>query len=626
MKLHEDQIDAIIQGNPGVWLEGFAKIKTASGKLESPRLNILQRRILAVHMARRARNLPVRGIGLKPRKRGFSTMVSAIHYTELQKHSYEACIVGNKLETSDTVFRMMKVYHEQDEIAKEGKWGGAAKWNSERAVFEHGSLLAQSSAMNGESIRGQTPQLLHGTEVGHWQRDAEVLLALLNAVPDDPSTSVWLESTPNGDTNAFAVTWKGARWPTDDECPDGAAYWRYFESDCPDTPDCVGDHYAFIRVFAAWFEFEEVFTQRLTDDEKAQIQATLDDRSWYKGEHDLIKKYGNIRESNGVMRLGLEVETADVWEQLAWRRSMIRNKCKFNPKKFDQEYPSDPASCFLASGNPVFDSDAVADYKAASRNVSPDHGTIELNRDESRATWKPCGPDMSLFWRWETPKLGCSYLIVVDPAVGEDQTSGSDPDRHSVLVLRRGYRDNNGTLYKPRVVARIAPPCRVPLNTLVEWTYRLYLYYGRCVVLPEMNNSGLAFIIGAQAKNMSIWKRQEFDPSTGKKEAKLGWKTTDTADYGGVRTLIIDTLSGILRERELDCACPHIAHEMGVFVVEDGKSQAASGEHDDDILALAIGMYNIDQATMFAEPVVQRLLPRDLLEDDTGDNMLAMRS
>lgn len=622
-------VDAAIQGNPGVWLEGFTSIKLASGKKDKPRLNIIQRRILALHMARRARRKPVRGVGLKPRKKGFSTMVAGIHYTELQKNVYEGVIVGNKLDTSDTVYRMMRGLSDDDEVLKEGKWGSAIRWTNDRAIFAHGSLLSQSTAGNGESIRGQTPQFLHLTETAHWENDATVLLALMNAVPDDPSTSVWMESTPNGNTNAFAETWQGARWPTAAECPDGVEYWKYFEADCPDNEDAHGDDFAFVRVFAAWFEFDEAH-MRLTEEEKQGIRDTLDERAWYFGERDLITRFGNTRESDGEQRLGIEVEDCDIWEQLAWRRSTIRNKCKYDSKKFNQEYPADPLSCFLASGNPVFDQDAVAEYKAASQAAAREVGTIELNRDKTRATWRPCAPDQALFWRWEQPQPGRSYLIVVDPAVGEDQTKGDDPDRHSLKVWRRGYVDNNKVTWKPRLVARLIPPSRVPIRSLVDFSEMLCVHYGRAVILPEMNNSGLAFIVLATERNLPIWKRQEYDPRTGKAEEKLGWKTSDTADYGGIRTLIIEKLGAWLRDRAVVIECPHTCHELGTFVRKPDKSgrmEAAPNEHDDDVLNAAIAAENMDQATLYEEPVVQRVLPADLREPESdGVSGLAMRS
>ena len=41
-----------------------------------------------------------------------------------------------------------------------------------------------------------------------------------------------------------------------------------------------------------------------------------------------------------------------------------------------------------------------------------------------------------------------------------------------------------------------------------------------------------------------------------------------------------------------------------------GKMEAAENEHDDDVLNAAIAAENMDQATHYEEPIVERVLPR----------------
>ena len=144
-----------------------------------------------------------------------------------------------------------------------------------------------------------------------------------------------------------------------------------------------------------------------------------------------------------------------------------------------------------------------------------------------------------------------------------------------------------------------------------------------------MNSSGLAFLLLAQKVGITIWKRKDFDPKSGKTEERLGWRTTDGADYGGLRTLIIENLALTLRNRGVHIACENVIHELGKFVRNEGRMQAAQNEHDDDVLSTAIGLYNLDAATVFEEPVVERQLPPDLqaLEDGQSErNGLAMNS
>jgi hypothetical protein len=269
-------IEIAEQANPGLWLETRTKIKGVKGKAIPMRMNVLQRRINALRIARRRMGKATRAIGLKPRKRGFSTMVAGIHYRDLMAEGIEGVIVGNKTDTSATVYNMMAVIAEHDGHAITGKWGSVVqKFGAEATKWPHGAALSQSSALGGGSIRGKTPQFVHGTEVAHWEEQAETLLGLLNAVPDDPATTIFLESTPNGTGDEFEKTWTNARWPTADECPDGEEYWRYWQAECPNPPmDGINDS-AFVRIFAAWFEFEEAALP-LSDADREHIRATLD--------------------------------------------------------------------------------------------------------------------------------------------------------------------------------------------------------------------------------------------------------------------------------------------------------------------------------------------------------------
>lgn len=619
-----EEFDAgiLMRTSPQLWFETKATIRLASGRVSKPgqcRANVLQRRIFALAHARRAAGRPCFAIGLKPRKRGFSTGVGALNYHELAGHAYESVIVGNKLETSETVFRMVALYADRDDFAKQGRWSSVHRPTSERVSWQHGAMLSQSTAKSGESIRGQTPQFVHGTEVAHWEQEDEVFLALMNAVPDDPNVSVWLESTPKGRGGEFYNRWQKARWPKPEECPESDQdYWRAWEVKCPDQPDAMFAEWEFVRVFAAWFEFDEAVI-KLDDAQRKHIQTTLDAKSWYHGEKALIEVYGQMDPATGKQRLGNQAANTDVWEQLAWRRMTITSKCGSDPAQFDQEYPKDPHSCFLASGRPVFDSDAIEHY--TSEAMEPEYGTLDTNLPEGpvdewfqeKATWRRVERDDAIFWRWEPPRIGCAYLIVIDTAEGDDQAGGRDPDRHSVLVLRRGFFNKEGVWHKPRLVCRVRPPCQVPIHVLVEWAHRLHLYYG-ALVIPEMNNSGLAYITGAKIRGTPIWKRTEWNPRDGKEEHKFGWRTTDNQDYSGVRTLIIDNLGGVLRNRAMDLNCGSVVHELGVFVNKSGRKEAEKGEHDDDVLALAIGLYKIDAATEYCELPVERVMPKDLAD------------
>jgi hypothetical protein len=156
--------------------------------------------------------------------------------------------------------------------------------------------------------RGMTIHNLHCSEVSRWPRGGEETLASLRAAVV-PDGEIVLESTANGATGIFYDEWQKA--------PE-TGYTQHF--------------------FPWWYEpsYKEEVVQgkALTPTEE---------------EKDLIARHGLSE------------------EQIAWRRThwqVMRGMAK-------QEYAEDPLSCFLASGECVFDMEAIA--KAAAGNSAVHH-------------------------------------------------------------------------------------------------------------------------------------------------------------------------------------------------------------------------------------------------------------
>lgn len=233
------------------------------------------------------------------------------------------------------------------------------------------------------------------------------------------------------------------------------------------------------------------------------------------------------------------------------------------------------------------------------------------------------------YWFWERPKVGCRYIVTVDLAEGEDQTKGENPDRHSALVLRDEYMTPEGLRVNPAVVARVRPPCRLGMIRFTKLVWNLSAYFGKCMVIPEMNNSGMSFITAMRMlpESPPIWQRTEMDPHSGLERRWDGWRTTDSAEYKGLRSVIIDRLQEAILAQTLDIWCPHILSELVDFVQKGHRREAGSG-HDDDVLALAIGFYNLGSATEYRTPVYRRSVPHDLrkfVEQERSSGGLAQR-
>ena len=93
----------------------------------------------------------------------------------------------------------------------------------------------------------------------------------------------------------------------------------------------------------------------------------------------------------------------------------------------------------------------------------------------------------------------------------------------------------------------------------------------------------------------------------------LGWMTT-TAN----REALVNTVAAAIRTTGeegggIELRCPHAVAECRQFEIDEkGKSTASSGWHDDDVLALAIGLTTLGHATVYREARVSRPLPAEV--------------
>ena len=407
-----EAIQAVAKSDFLAWWEAFTKILTKDAKLINPKANYLQKHIAQVVRWLKKNQKPIRLVVLKPRQMGSSTITSAIvtHFIRANDNS-TACVLGDELDTSQNLLNMVNRYIENDEM----DWDQT--FSISKGELSNGSRIAKETANDPGAGRSMTLQALLCSEVAHYRKAGErsgekILLAIRNCVPSSPNTIVIEESTPNGAGGVFYNTWQNA--VTFDEFKIGN----------------TGNGY--IRIFAAWHDFEE---------NKESIPEPL----------ELSFKEQSLKD---------EFKLSD--EQLAWRRRVIKEKCGGDAKQFEQEYPSDPISCFLSSGRPRFDLSGIAAIEKRIRE--PVYGTIDVPTSHTKPIFRACSQSESWALIWEEPMENGRYLLSVDCMTGNSQISGVDPDSHSALVLRAGYFNIDGDWIKPALVARVRPPCRVDIE------------------------------------------------------------------------------------------------------------------------------------------------------------------
>jgi hypothetical protein len=303
-------------------------------------------------------------------------------------------------------------------------------------------------------------------------------------------------------------------------------------------------------------------------------------------------------------------------EQVAWMRWSIRDECENDFDKFQEDYPFDPESAFRKSGRGRFDADALEFADTRAGRTFREFGILEYNERNDTVVFRATSEEEATVVRFEVPKARHRYLLACDPATGDSQTSGIDPDSNSAGVLRAGHVNENGHWVEPCVAMRtICYEDGVRFGNwwdthiLEEQIWRMQLYYGRCkTVVEENKDRGLIEMQKGRA-DVDIYQREVFNKRTHQITQQLGWRTDERT-----REAIISNLARALTEAGtgkhgtgIDVRCPWIVAQLKNFVVKaSGRSEAAKGKHDDDVLMLAIGLYLIEQATTYHVPVEER--------------------
>jgi hypothetical protein len=223
--------------------------------------------------------------------------------------------------------------------------------------------------------------------------------------------------------------------------------------------------------------------------------------------------------------------------QLAWRRMRWRDLRRMAA----QEYAEDPVACFLASGECVFDLEAV-------EQASVRAGQAETEDNGRMMTWLP-------------PSGGRQYVIGVDTAGG-----GAEGDYSCAQVIERAMGLQCAELRGH------FPPFELARRVAV-----LGRKYEGALVAVERNNHGygvLAHLKELNYENIFAQGGQE------------GWLTSAAS-----RPAMIENLAAVLMAKPELFHSPRLLGELRTFVRHgDGNAAAADGAHDDCVMAMAVAM------------------------------------
>lgn len=586
----------LVTKDPLVWFESHGYISTKQSLAAVRRTaNTLQQRIAEVVNYCLENNLPIRIVVLKPRQRGISTITTAILRWLLHRWALKGIIVGGKEDQWKNLWEMVDRYEQHDDF----DWGFSGTVLAESANWENGSILSTETAGAKDPGRSGTYHAMLCTEIGRWAekgvKNAKgVLAGLLACVPFEAHTFVVLESTSRGASGIFFEKWNEAisfdDFKAGKRSPDG-----------------------FVRVFAGWHEFD--------DEDQLDPVETPD---------GVLSGIGaRNEEARRRERLLIAKHSLSAGKIKYYRRLLA--ECSNDWEELGREHPTDPDEAFASASTCRFNTEALRLLKdeavhAAAHDL--EWGMLDEVKDGTsfRYVWRRVfdDPDRANFVIHEHPIHGCRYSLSVDNAGGRALPDDErDTDHHAVTVIREGYfrqiLPGKMQWQRPAVVATIKPEQRVDIDILTEWVWRLHVYYGRCLVVPEANNDrGLLLLLRNRGAALYEQDRPATQKLNNKPSGKLGFWTRGQ-EGEGTRNWIIESLARQIREIAttgdgIYVPFPWIVEQLQHFRIDpdDGKAKGMDGWHDDWTMALAIGMATRAGSTTYVRPVVTHELPPDL--------------
>lgn len=256
-------------------------------------------------------------------------------------------------------------------------------------------------------------------------------------------------------------------------------------------------------------------------------------------------------------------------EQLAWRRWCIRTNCGGDVNLFRQEYPCTPDEAFLLSGDAFFDNDVIM----ARRRVVPkplQEGMFAYTEPEMEGgapvDWMFTERVNGFIRIYEEPKDGHPYVLGGD-------TAGEGSDRFTAYVI------DNST---GKQVAELQHTSSEIFYA--RQVYCLGRYYNDALIGLEINYSTYPQLKLEEWHYPNFYQRERFDTFTGQMVKAFGWATSSKT-----RPVALAELHTIMEENPELVVSWHTLGEMLTFVYDkERKPQAASGQHDDLVMAAAI--------------------------------------
>lgn len=391
------------------WIEGLVVIVDKRARPVPFTFNQSQRNLEAVLLRQERRKAPRRVVILKVRQNGISTYTLAVFlHALLTKTNLNARVITDREELCETLLSRVKMMFQRLRMRTGQPWDlQPDKSNRDMIVMgaPFNSRIQVVSANTPNPGFGETNLYIDLEETSKWPDAEEKGKGIELALPEVPESFAIDVSQAKGNTGYFAKKFK-------------RAWYRQKGVALPDDvkledDDALSGRIGWHALFFPWFIHEEYRWTRIGSNPTALPKEIEDKikRTLSAEERVLLTQTYQLR--------GGPVRTVD-FDQLAWRRYYIAEKCNGNLQTFHEQCPAFPEEALFASGRSAFNVEHVQ-AKLASHARQPmlvgklveDSGAPRLldDRHGQLSVWRVRAQDRS-------------YVIGVDTAAG---VRGGDP-------------------------------------------------------------------------------------------------------------------------------------------------------------------------------------------------------
>lgn len=534
------------------WFETFLRVRSKEGPIVPFHLNASQQ-ILAHYVSERHYlGLPIELIQVKCRQHGSSTFWAGWITTCCElKPGFKAATIAHDERAAGTIFGKIKTFVRQLERAGWAKpyfveeQRNSLVWDTESANFA-------GTIKTGDALgKGETLNAVHYTESANFTDKGTNAHKATASIQQSVANSRWRlvvhESTANGKDGFF--------WPLAEDARD------------PNSGSTMQ------LIFIPWLLTPEYRMTWGTYRRLLMESGGKDPGTFKRTEEEckLAERLATEEVTPANRYYRYRVKLTD--KQLIWRRWAIKNLCNGDPEEFKRYYPSFYEEAFTASASSMFEPPVIDWYRKNSK--PPKHRGVLQN-----GVFEEVKDGEVRIWQW--PQRDVDYVLAAD--VGGDKAH-SDPSC-AYVIAKPTYE----------VVAMVHGHFEWDhfADTLIELGE---FYFDALLVVENNYNPATAKRLFRKGyRNLYFY----FDGE--KSDARRG-KTPGFNTNKGNRRTMLNRLRRACREMKLTCYDEHLWKEMESFVWvpksgsenpdRDGEFRATGANHDDRIMALAIGVFQL---------------------------------